>query len=135
NSTLSGNTAMRNGAGLYADGGQIQLFNATIAGNQVVVPNGTADAGLGGGLYISPTAVLTANSTIIAGNTHHYGFWPTELDDCYGSIHPYITNIIQTTTGCTFTGITLGNILGQDPLLGALQFNSVPTPTRSLLPG
>jgi CSLREA domain-containing protein len=135
NSTLSGNNASRDGAGLYANGGRVQLFNVTLAGNHVVVPFMTSYPGEGGGLYISPTAIITAYSTIMAYNTLRYGFGFPGPNDCYGSIHPYITNLIETTTNCTFVGTTFGNITGQDPLLGPLQFNGGATQTMALLPG
>ncbi len=131
NSTLSGNTAVHDGAGLYADGGQMQLFNVTIAGNHVVVPLGTFYPGMGGGLYITATAIVTAQNTLIADNTHRYRILPPEPDDCFGPINPRWYNLIETTNNCTFTGTTFNNITGVDPALGPLQFNGGATQTQA----
>ncbi len=135
NSTLSGNTASQDGGGIYAQGGQIKLFNATIATNQIQVPPGITYIGLGGGIYISPTAVITASSSIIADNVHSYGALAPVPDDCHGTIFPRVFNLIQTVTSCTFVTPNFGNTFGQDPLLGPLQINGGATQTQALLTG
>ena len=135
NSTLSSNTASHGGAGLYANGGSFQLFNDTVAANRVAVPDGDPYAGLGGGVYISTTADLTANNTIIADNTHSYGALASVPDDCQGTIFPKLFNLIETFTGCTFVTPNFGNITGKDPLLGPLKFNGGATQTQALLTG
>ena len=45
NSTVSGNSASQDGAGVYVTGGTLQLSNATVAANQIVVPLGTSTPG------------------------------------------------------------------------------------------
>jgi uncharacterized repeat protein (TIGR01451 family)/CSLREA domain-containing protein len=135
NSTLSGNSASHDGGGLYANGGALQLFNDTVAANQVAAPQGDPYAGLGGGVYISPTAVITAVSTIIADNIHRYGASAPVPDDCQGTIIPKLFNLIETIAGCAFGVPRFGNITGQDPLLGPLQFNGGPTQTQALITG
>ncbi len=134
NSTLSGNAASQDGAGIYAAGGQIKLFNATIAGNHVLVPSGTVYAGMGGGVYIAAKAVVTAQNTLIGDNTHRYQSLPPEPDDCFGILASLGFNLIETTGNCTIS-LTTGDIPGQDPVLGLLQNNGGPTQTQSPLTG
>ncbi len=50
NTTLSGNTASRDGGGLYADGRFVSLDDVTVGRNRVIVPVGTVYDGRGGGL-------------------------------------------------------------------------------------
>ncbi len=133
NSTLSGNTASRDGGGLYAQGGQIKLLNATIADNHVVVPLGTFYAGLGGGVYITATASITTQNILLGDNTHRYGINLPEPDDCYASLvslHSLGNNLIETPDNCLISGTTVGNITGQDPQLGPLQNNGGSTLTQ-----
>ena len=140
NSTLSGNSASQDGAGIYADGGQINLLNATITGNQIVVPPGTTYTGLGGGVYIRPfdplklTPTATASNTLLAKNTHSYQPQPPVPDDCFGVLTSLGFNLIEQINNCNVTN-TLGNITGQDPLLGPLQNNGGLTLTQELLAG
>jgi hypothetical protein len=134
NSTVSGNTASRDGGGLYANLGTISLFNDTVAFNQVAVPNGDPYAGIGGGVYISPTATFNSQSSIYAGNTHGYGASAPVPDDCVALMHSLGYNLIQDETNCVLTH-SPGNIAFQDPLLGPLQFNGGPTRTHALWSG
>jgi len=55
--------------------------------------------------------------------------------DCFGTIHSTGFNLIESTSGCTVTGDTTGNIVGLDPLLDLLADNGGPTRTHALLPG
>jgi CSLREA domain-containing protein len=135
NSTLSGNTASQDGAGIYAAGGQIKLFNVTIAGNQIIVPNGTTYAGLGGGVYSTSPAVVSAKNTLFGYNTHRYQTLPPVADDCFGPVTSLDYDLIQTTTNCTLSGITTDDITGQNPFLGPLQNNGGVAQTQSLLSG
>ena len=133
NSTLSGNNASHAGAGLYADGGHIELLDATIAGNHVVVPIGTFNAGMGGGVYITATALVTVQNTVIADNTYRFHIDPPVADDCFASVTSLRSlgfNLIETPNNCLISGTTFGNITGQDPLLGPLQNNGGPTFTQ-----
>ena len=112
NSTLSGNSASQDGAGIYADGGQINLLNATITGNQILVPPGTTYTGLGGGVYIRPfdplklTPTVTASNTLLAKNTHSYQPQPPVPDDCFGVLTSLGFNLIETTNNCNVTDTT-----------------------------
>ena len=138
NSTLSGNSASRDGGGLYAVGGQINLYNATIANNHVAVPLGTFYGGMGGGVYITGTAIVAAQNTLLADNTHRYQILPPEPDDCFASVTSLRSlgyNLIETPDNCLISGTTSGNITGQDPMLGPLQNNGGSTQTQAPLVG
>jgi CSLREA domain-containing protein len=134
NSTLSGNTASHDGGGMYADGGQISFFNATIAGNHVVVPV-TPPEGMGGGFYITASATIALQNTLLANNTHGNGVASPVPDDCFGSVRFQGYNLIRTLTNCSFVNPSVGDITGMDPVLGPLQFNGGTTQTLALLPG
>jgi hypothetical protein len=74
-------------------------------------------------------------NTILAGNN------ATSGPDAIGSVVSSDYNLIQRTNGINFSGTTTHNIIGQDPLLGPLQFNGGPdisffkTLTMAPLPG
>lgn len=129
NSTLSGNTASRDGGGIYAVGGHISLFNTTIARNLVLVPTNVVYTGLGGGVYITATATVSVLDTLFGDNTHTYQALLPEQDDCFGTVDSQGFNLIEQTTNCTISGITTGNITGLDPRLGPLQNYGGPTKT------
>ncbi|HTO74631.1 MAG TPA: choice-of-anchor Q domain-containing protein, partial [Thermoanaerobaculia bacterium] len=133
NATVSGNSASQDGAGVYMQGGTLRLFNATIAGNQILVPSGTSYAGMGGGVYVTADALETMQNALLGDNTHRYGALPPEPDDCFGILHSNTYNLIQTTSNCTINGEIFGNVIGLDPLLGPLQDNGGPTQTQALL--
>jgi CSLREA domain-containing protein len=135
NSTLSGNSAARDGGGIYADGGQIKLYNATIAANQVLVPNGIGYTGMGGGVYIAARVGFSAQNALIADNTHLYGASLPVSDDCLGPVSSLGYNLIEETANCTIGGTLTGNITGQDPKLGPLLNNGGLTQTQKLLLG
>jgi hypothetical protein len=130
------------GGGLYIYGGQVQLLNATIATNRVQLglplhPNG----GIGGGLYITASAMFTAQNSLIANNARGNGFTLDTPDDGFtDTVSGPITgelafNLIRTTTNFFITGPQGGNIFGQDPLLGPLQNNGGATQTHALMSG
>ena len=118
---------------MYVKGGTLRLFNATVAGNQILVPSGTSYAGMGGGVYVAANGSENMENALLGNNTHRYGALPPEPDDCYGFLHSNTYNLIQTTTNCTINGEIFGNVIGQDPLLGPLQDNGGPTQTQALL--
>jgi CSLREA domain-containing protein len=117
NSTISGNKASTGGGGIFA-GATMQLNNVTIAGNS---------AGSAGGIDSAGGTVTIAN-TIIATNTA-----TANLPDCHGTLSSLGHNLIGSTSGCTVSGTTTGNILNQQPRLGALADNGGPTQTQALL--
>ena len=125
NSTISGNTAITNGGGIFNQfGGTSTLTNSTVSGN-------TGDS-RGGGIYNSSADISLIN-TIVAENTG------SSRPDCSGNQTSLGHNLIGDDTGCVFTAAT-GDLVGDadnpiDPLLGPLQDNGGPTFTRGLLEG
>ena len=112
NSTLSGNSSTFNGGGIYnlASGGHdlVTISNSTIAYN-------TADSdgdgsGEGGGVSNwTGSNVVIRNSIIAANNDNSSG---TKHPDCHGTMTSQDYNLIQDTTGCSFTGQTSNHIIG-----------------------
>lgn len=137
NSTISGNTASHEGAGLYADGGRAQFYNATIAANQIVVPVGNFYPAMGAGLLITPNyginAIITLQNTLIGDNSLRVGINAPVPDDCYGRVRAQGYNLIETLTNCAFENPSVGDITGKDPVLGPLQSNGGSTQTQALL--
>ncbi len=142
NSTLSGNGVYRpggatgeaDGGGLNVYAGQAQLLNTTIADNQVLVGFGLHGySGIGGGVYLTATSTFTAENSIIAANLRGNGIIPYVLDDCYsyGNLGELGFNLIESITNCYITGPQVGDITGQDPLLGPLQNNGGSTLTQA----
>ena len=137
NVTISGNSAINTGGvGNGSSGGGISVYNpATLNLNNVTIVNNlasasVADLGAGGGMDASQADPVNFKNTLIAGNTSS-GAGP----DCAGTLTSQGYNLVQDTAGCTIAGDTTGNIIGQDPLLGALTNNGGATQTHSLLPG
>lgn len=146
NSTVSGNvvylpggqTGSMYGGGLYVYHGQVKLFYATIANNRVQERFSFPPVnGIGGGLYITATAVLTAEASIIANNLRGNGITISTEDDCFshGTTGTLSYDLILTTTNCFVTGGQFGLIVGQDPLLDPLQNNGGLTKTQALFTG
>ena len=113
NSTISGNTAVVRGGGVYNLRGDVTVINSTIAFNST----GTD----GGGVFSDGQNVFY--STIIANNLPG--------GDCSGNVHTLQNDLVSDET-CDLTTPTLPNT---DPLLGPLQDNGGPTFTHALLPG
>lgn len=122
NSTVSGNTAGNNGGGIYALGTAaaiVDIINSTIVNN-------TATANGGGVQRASATNPVNFRNTIVANNTANGGTSP----DVLGTFNSNGFNLIENTTGATFTGDTLTNVTGQDPMLAPLANNGGPTMTH-----
>ncbi|HEX2031687.1 MAG TPA: Calx-beta domain-containing protein [Actinomycetota bacterium] len=144
-STVSGNSATEGGGGIR-NFDSLTVTNSTISGNSA--------EGFGGGIHNQAGAVATFNSSTFSDNSTVTGGGATNNDgalvlkntilanstggpDCD---HPVISqghNLIESLgPNCTFSGDTTGNITGQDPLLGPLQYNGgPPTFTHDLLDG
>ena len=148
NSTISGNSAtgtFRNGGGIDISNSEIAISNSTISGNSAgnrggginilgqcrltssTVVNNTAPSG--GGVFNSSNRFNVGN-TIIANNSGN-----TTSPDVLGEVNSLGYNLIEDTTGTTFTGTTATNITGQDPQLFPLANNGGPTQTHALMPG
>ncbi|MCC6606747.1 MAG: CSLREA domain-containing protein [Anaerolineae bacterium] len=114
NVTLSGNSAA-NGGGLY-NTGTATLSNVTVYENTAVTN--------GGGLYGS-SGTLNLVNTLLGGNSAASGA------DCAGTIVSQGHNLIQSSSGCTVSGSTTGNI-GGNPQLEPLALNGGSTLNHAL---
>jgi hypothetical protein len=149
-STISSNTGLE-GGGIENRGG-LTLVNTTVSGNIGDTVGGIlnlGDASIASSsvaenrtlnLFAGPTensggiangAALTLLNTIVAENEDDAGQAP----DCAGTLTSLGYNLINDGSGCTLVGRRVGNLIGVDPLLGALQDNGGPTETQALLPG
>jgi hypothetical protein len=122
NCTLSGNAAGSGGGGMYIGGGTLTVSNCTLSGNS---------SGTGGGIFNSG-GTLTVSNSIIASNGAVNG------PDLFGNATSLGHNLIGDATGGS--GYDPTDLVGTasnpiDPLLGPLQDNGGPTPTKALLPG
>ena len=122
NSTITGNTSKFSSGGIHA-AISVTLNNVTIAGN-------TAGTSAAGGFGAGFEGFVTASNTIFSGNT-----LVGTPNDCGGTLTSAGYNLIKSTVGCTITGVTTGNIIGQDAQLAPLTDNGGATQTLALLPG
>lgn len=120
NSTISDNTTVGTGGGIFS--------NNTSSLNNVTIANNTADNG--GGISVAPSTALTLTNTLLAGNSNG----SMQPSDCQGTLTSQGYNLLQSSSGCTFTPTT-GDLIDQAPQVGALQDNGGPTPTHALLSG
>ena len=122
NVTMTGNSGgSSNGVGaLLVNGRNVVLNNVTISGNS----GGTG--GAGGIHQFSGADVITVRNSIVANNSG---------GDCRGTIVSGDYNLIQNTAGCTITGATTNNIIGQNPNLAPLADNGGLTDTMALCSG
>jgi hypothetical protein len=120
NSTITNNSAGLGGG--ITNGGTVNITNSTITNNSATV------GGDGGGIYNSGGATVNARNTIIANNSAPNG------PDFSGTLNSQGYNLIRSTIGTTITGVTTGNITGQDPQLAPLGNYGGPTQTQRPLP-
>ncbi len=131
NTTISGNTAAQDGAGIYSSNDAlVRLANVTLANN-------TADSddngdGMGGGVYQASSSVIRLKNTILAGNIDLTASqFELYAPDCYGALTSDGYNLIGLANAlCAIDGNTTGNLVkgvmpGLDPRLGALMFNGL----------
>lgn len=117
-STIAANSTFNVGGGIVTDGILTVLANDTIAGN---------NAGAEGG-GIEALGATGAFNTIIANNTSGSG------PDCARNLTSDNYNLIGNTSDCTVV-LQSHDIVGKDPLLGALANNGGSTQTMALLSG
>lgn len=120
NSTLSANTAITSGGGIFVEHGTLLVTNGTIYGN---------GAPTGGGVFRNDgsavAGTIRVSNTIIAGSTAG--------GDCAGTVG---SNDYNLAGDGTCTGFTEPNDLtNTDPKLGPLQNNGGDTPTHATLWG
>ena len=135
NSTVSDNVAHVEGGGAYVDGSPAKLYNTTVAGNQVLY-HVAVQPGLGGGVFVTHSAMLIVHNSIIAANLQQSDKGNVAANDCVinGGGGGYYFSLFGTLNYCGLL-VEDGLIVGQDPLLGPLSQNGGPTPTHALLPG
>jgi hypothetical protein len=115
-STLSGNSALQGGGGLYINQPGFvtaTLTNDTIAGNTLT--------GVGTGAGIAGASSVTASNTIASGNT---GATSASTNDCDVPVHSFDHSLEQTSSDCGFS-------LNGDPMLQPLAANGGPTQTMA----
>src|SRR5262249_22320628 len=153
NLTISGSTFDHNTSNSTDGGGALSIGTGTVALTNCTFTANAADSGHGGAINSNFAATLTpvnctiaANSardgggiraaagttlnlanTIVAGNSAVSG------PDVSGTIVSQDYNLIQDTSGASFTGTTTHNLTGVSPLLGPLADNGGPTKTMALL--
>jgi len=122
NSTITGNSTAGQGGGVFTGANNVTINNSTIALN-------TAATG-GGGVLANGSTVSIANS-ILSGNTGNGGA-ADDVNRPGGTLNARF-NLIQTAPTGGINGTNTGNIVGANPLLGALANNG--GPTQTMLPG
>jgi hypothetical protein len=132
NTTVSGNSAMGQGGGIWNDG-SLRLLNCTIASNTASM--GYQQPGSGGGVWNSTSdrTLFQSRNSIIAGNKSVTTNQTLVADDIHGNLDSFGHNIILSGNG--WTGFDNTDLIGVDPLLGPLQDNGGPTLTHALKQG
>jgi uncharacterized repeat protein (TIGR01451 family) len=136
-STVSNNSSVNQGAGINVGTGKLSVVDSTVSGNAGAgvfitfrsngltdIDSSTITNNAAGG--ISAGAAINLANSIVAGNTPF---------DVAGLITSQGYNLMQSTSSATISGVTTGNILGQDAKLGPLADNGGPTQTHLLLAG
>lgn len=124
NSTISENAANGGGGGISNStvSSTLNIVNSTISGNSTANNSG-------GGINNQTGGTVNALNSIFADNS---GPSP----DFSGPLTSQGYNLIENTTGTTISGIILGNLLGQDPMLDPrLMLNGGITATHALRVG
>jgi hypothetical protein len=121
NSTVSGNSASSQGGGIFNSSGvRVSVFNSTVSGNRATYRGGGIDN------HGTWTLVNTIIANSLAGG------------DCRNSVTMTADHSLIESSGanaCDLTDGVNGNIIGQDPLLGALGAYGGQTQSYILLPG
>jgi hypothetical protein len=132
NCTFDNNTGATYGGGLYL-ASTATVTNCTVSDNEAL--GGALAAG--GGLFVDAGSYVNLINTIVAGNSANvspdvktFSNTSPTADHCF----------IGNGDGSNLVNGVNGNQVGSgfhliDPILGPLQYNGGPTPTRALLPG
>ncbi len=142
NCTVSQNTArggdFPTGGGIFVnEASTLTLNNSTIANNQLSVGeipslSTVGSAGVSNGDYVFTGGTVNVRNSLIAGNT--LAFYGHSVDFA-GTLTSQGYNFIGNTRRTQITGVTTGNIVNANPLLGPLADNGGPTKTHALLTG
>ena len=139
------------GGGIFNNGGTMTLNSSTIAFNESFGGSGASGWGgwawggssgtaFGAGIY-NRTGTVEINNTIVSNNQLHNSVLDNDpigtITD--GDIHGTFTstnghNLVFNGGPGILGGNTTGNVIGADPLLGALAFNGGETSTHEILP-
>jgi hypothetical protein len=157
NSTITGNSAPGGGGGIYNTYGSVTVIGSTISNNTA---SSTEVNSSGGGVDNAIGTVTIVNSTII-GNFANYGGGGISSISAMSVINSTVTGNSTSGFGDGILGLAGGNVtvtnsivagngsadvygtttdgghnlVGGDPMLGALASNGGPTQTMALLPG
>jgi hypothetical protein len=142
-STISGNSAGTGGGGLFGPNSLGTIVSSTISGNHATGAQaggaysyygtvfddstiaGNTAATTAGGIFVNDKYTDTLSNSVVADNTSTGGD-----PDVFG-VFDTDFSLIEDTTGATiFDNVAASNITGTDPMLGSLQDNGGPTPTR-----
>ncbi len=141
NTTISGNTSIQQGGGIYNSQGLMTLVNCTVAFNTADPYQSSGNYIDGGGIYSNDAVNYpTIHNTIIADNVHGDGSGDQWADDVYGNYNPYSTcnfiGNIDESNGLDGNGTLYGSLdflyEALDPKLFALADNGGPTQTHAL---
>lgn len=153
--TVSGNASGGGGGGGIENLNMLYMTNCTVSGNSCSTPDGggilntTNDFGItfSNNLLQITACTIASNSVAekngIGGIDNQGGEVQLQASivadnmsaDYSGLLISLGYNLILNTNGAELTGIVTGNIYGEDPLLGPLQYNGGHTFTQALLPG
>jgi hypothetical protein len=122
NSTISGNAALVDGGGVYAQGGAVELASTTITDNSA--DDDMNNSGNGGGICVVESATVGTRNTLIAGNRDRSPFLVFVAHDCKGTLQSLGYNLVRslglTQQFCTISGDQTGNLTSVDPMLDVL---------------
>jgi hypothetical protein len=142
--TVAGNIGYLVGGALdnFAD---MSLYNCTISQNQILsfaaLGSGITDGFING--ITGPTTLLLRHCTVVS-NTAPVEIYTINsivseasiIASCAGTLNSFAGhNLLLSTDGCVFTGLTVGDLDNVNPLLGPLRNNGGPTLTHALLAG
>ncbi|MBX7055579.1 MAG: FG-GAP-like repeat-containing protein, partial [Pyrinomonadaceae bacterium] len=153
-SLIAGNTAGLKGGGIYTEGGpfnpgRLDLTNTTVTNNRTQTTGGGLSTGNGYSLVNLLNVTISNNVAVQnGGGVESAGFTYTRntiigdnaaLDgvsqDWTGFFDSLGYNLVENTTGVSFSGTMTGNVLGRDPGLGALKYSGGPVAWRALVKG
>ena len=133
NTTIDGNTTVRYGGGIYADG---YFAPTSLALNNVTITANHSGAEGGGILNNSPDPNITSANSIIALNTSNASCRDLYAPDTFTSLGYNLLGVKDCASFVNAAGDQTGTTAAPiDPLLGPLQNNGGTTFTRALLSG
>lgn len=134
NSTISTNSAADAGGGIAIEDGLASLMQATLAYNSADADGD--DQGTGGAIFTGAPGTLLTHNSLIANNTVGSGSSnPDEIALAGGTLDAASSyNLVaDAATAAGLTDGVLGNIVGTDAMLYALDDNGGPTTTHELV--